>query len=214
MKKILSLLLAFSMIFTVLVCFSACSQPGTNTESQHTNSNTQNNGGENTENGGEEDISSPNKITSEQWTAILAITNYEAASTTGKKTTTYKSSGDVLMEETPSNGTTYYVIQDGKTYKVTNGVGVKVNKGFSIGDIVLKGLKNKFSDLVYDAENAIYTLTVSDGDITTNGEYTFKFENGKLLTATFKQGVTKTTIEFSGYGTTELEAPEFEASKW
>ena len=214
MKKIFSILLAFSMIFTVLVCFSACSQPGTNTETWPTNTNTQNSTNEGTESGGEETVLSPNEITSAEWTAILAITNYEAASTTNKKTTTYKSSQDALMVETPSNGTTYYVIQNGKTYKVSNGMGIKVNQGFSIGDMVLKGLKNKFSDMVYDKESAIYTLTVSDGNITTNGEYTFKFENGTLITATFKQGVTKTTIEFSGYGTTEVDAPEFEASTW
>lgn len=220
MKKILSILLTLSMIFAALVCFSACSQPGTNTETQHTNTNTQNSTNEGTESGGEDEggesepVLSPNEITSAEWTAILAITNYEAASTTSKKTTTYKSSQDALMVETPSNGTTYYVIQNGKTYRVSNGMGIKVNQGFSIGDMVLKGLKNKFSDMVYDKESAIYTLTVSDGDITTNGEYTFKFENGTLVTATFKQGVTKTTIEFSGYGTTEVDAPEFEASAW
>jgi hypothetical protein len=204
----------------VLVCFSACSQSGTNTETWPTNTNTQNNTNEETESGGEDEggesepVLSPNEITSAEWTAILAITNYEASSTTNKKTTTYKASQDALMVETPSNGTTYYAIRDGKTYRISNGMGIKVNQGFSIGDMVLKGIKNKFSDMVYDKESATYTLTVSDGNITTNGEYTFKFENGTLVTATFKQGVTKTTIEFSNYGTTEVDLPDFEVPAW
>jgi hypothetical protein len=80
--------------------------------------------------------------------------------------------------------------------------------------MIFKSLANQFSNLVYNEETNEYTLSYTAGDITTNGDYTFKFENGVLLSATYKQGVTKTTLEFSDFGTTEVEVPEFETPSW
>ena len=177
-----------------------------------------NENGENNENSDDQnqntEPSDPNKITEADWKAFLAITNYTVTQAIKGETTTYKSSGEALEIVSPEDGTTYYVIKDSKTYKVSNGIGTKVNSNLSIGDMVLKGLSDLFADMTYDGENHSYSLSVSSYDPNIKGDYSFYFENGVLLRAAKVKGVTMTSYEFSSYGTTKVEAPDFEITSW
>lgn len=237
MKKIISLILALSMIFAFTLAFASCgnsNDDGKNTENNENgepqkpadpNGDDENNeNGENIENGENNENtddqnqntepSDPNKITEADWKAFLAITNYTVTQAIKDETTTYKSSGEALEIVSPEDGTTYYVIKDSKTYKVSNGIGTKVNSGLSIGDMVLKGLGDLFADMTYDEENHSYSLTVSSYDPNIKGDYAFYFENGVLLRAAKVKGVIMTSYEFSSYGTTKVEAPDFEIASW
>lgn len=210
MKKFVSVLLIISMLFAFTLAFCACGDTNKDTgTSTDTNTETGTESNKDTE---DEAVvpSDPNKITKTEWEEILNTTNYTAFDSEDSSTI-YSTVGAVKMVDSDEDET-YYVEKDGKVYRVTNGTGLKVNLGLTLGKVVFSGqLDDKYDDMVYDEAEKCYTLSITDGDILSNGEYKFWFENGKLTSAYRKRGYTSGTIEFSEIGTTIIESvPEFE----
>lgn len=208
MKKIVSILLIISMLFAFTLAFCACGDTNGDTD---TDKGTE--AGTNTDKDTEGEVvapSDPNKITKAEWDEILNTTNYTAFDSEDSSTI-YSTVGAVKIVDSDKDET-YYVEKDGKAYTVRNGIGLKVNLGLSLGDVVFNGyLDNSYDDMVYDEAEKCYTLSITDGDILSNGEYKFWFENGKLTKAYRERGYTSGTIEFSEIGTTIIESvPEFE----
>ncbi|MBR2944653.1 MAG: hypothetical protein IKC16_06165 [Clostridia bacterium] len=206
MKKIVSILLIISMLFAFTLAFCACG--GTNTDTG-TSTNTITESDKDTE-GEALAPSDPNKITKSEWDEILSTTSYTAFDSEDSSTI-YSTVGAVKIVEGDGDET-YYVEKDGTVYRVSNGIGLKVNLGLTLGEMVFSSqLDNKYDDMVYNENEKCYTLSITDGDILSNGEYKLWFENGKLTKAFRERGYTSGTIEFSEIGTTIIESvPEFE----
>lgn len=208
MKKIVSILLIISMLFAFTLAFCACGDTNTDTD---TNTNTE--AGTNTDKDTEGEAvvpNDPNKITKAEWNEILSTTSYTAFDSEDSSTI-YSTVGAVKIVDSDGDET-YYVEKDGTVYRVSNGIGLKVNLGLTLGEMVFSSqLDNKYDDMVYNEDEKCYTLSITDGDILSNGEYKLWFENGKLTKAFRERGYTSGTIEFSEIGTTIIESvPEFE----
>ena len=197
MKKIISLLLALSMIFAFTLVFASCG--GSNNDDSGSN--------ENNETPAPKD---PNKITEADWEAILATTNYTALD--GEDSTRFYSTDGVVKRVTQDGTETYYIEQDGKVYVVTNGYGLNINMDLSLGFMMFSGtLDDAFDDMVYNEEGKYYSLSITDEDILSNGNYKFWFENGKLVKGFRERSGASAYIDFSDIGTTVIEnVPEFE----
>ena len=206
MKKIVSILLIISMLFAFTLAFCACGDTNTDTG---TSTGTGTESDKDTES---ETLapSDPNKITKSEWDEILSTTSYTAFDSEDSSTI-YSTVGAVKIVEGDGDET-YYVEKDGIVYRVSNGIGLKVNLGLTLGEMVFSSqLDNKYDDMVYNENEKCYTLSITDGDILSNGEYKLWFENGKLTRAFRERGYTSGTIEFSEIGTTIIESvPEFE----
>lgn len=206
MKKIVSILLIISMLFAFTLAFCACGDTNTDTG---TSTGTITESDKDTES---ETLapSDPNKITKSEWDEILSTTSYTAFDSEDSSTI-YSTVGAVKIVEGDGDET-YYVEKDGIVYRVSNGIGLKVNLGLTLGEMVFSSqLDNKYDDMVYNENEKCYTLSITDGDILSNGEYKLWFENGKLTRAFRERGYTSGTIEFSEIGTTIIESvPEFE----
>lgn len=206
MKKIVSIFLIISMLFAFTLAFCACGD---------TNTDTGTSTGTGTESDKDTDSetlapSDPNKITKSEWDEILSTTSYTAFDSEDSSTI-YSTVGAVKIVEGDGDET-YYVEKDGMVYRVSNGIGLKVNLDLTLGEMVFSSqLDNKYDNMVYNEDEKCYTLSITDGDILSNGEYKLWFENGKLTKAFRKRGFTSGTIEFSEIGTTIIESvPEFE----
>ena len=206
MKKIVSIFLIISMLFAFTLAFCACGD---------TNTDTGTSTGTGTESDKDTDSetlapSDPNKITKSEWDEILSTTSYTAFDSEDSSTI-YSTVGAVKIVEGDGDET-YYVEKDGMVYRVSNGIGLKVNLDLTLGEMVFSSqLDNKYDDMVYNENEKCYTLSITDGDILSNGEYKLWFENGKLTRAFRERGYTSGTIEFSEIGTTIIESvPEFE----
>ncbi len=206
MKKIVSILLIISMLFAFTLAFCACGDTNTDTD---TSTNTGTESDKDTE-GETLAPSDPNKITKSEWDEILSTTSYTAFDSEDSSTI-YSTVGAVKIVDSDGDET-YYVEKDGTVYRVSNGIGLKVNLDLTLGEMVFSSqLDNKYDDMVYNENEKCYTLSITDGDILSNGEYKLWFENGKLTRAFRKRGFTSGTIEFSEIGTTIIESvPEFE----
>lgn len=206
MKKIVSILLIISMLFAFTLAFCACGDTNTDTG---TSTNTITESDKDTE-GEALAPSDPNKITKSEWDEILSTTSYTAFDSEDSSTI-YSTEGAVKIVDSDGDET-YYVEKDGTVYRVSNGSGLKVNLDLTLGEMVFSSqLDNKYDDMVYNENEKCYTLSITDGDILSNGEYKLWFENGKLTKAFRKRGYTSGTIEFSEIGTTIIESvPEFE----
>ena len=206
MRKIVSILLIISMLFAFTLAFCACGDTNTDTGTS-TSTITESDKDTDSEALAPSD---PNKITKSEWDEILSTTSYTAFDSEGSSTI-YSTVGAVKIVEGDGDET-YYVEKDGIVYRVSNGIGLKVNLGLTLGEMVFSSqLDNKYDDMVYNENEKCYTLSITDGDILSNGEYKLWFENGKLTRAYRERGYTSGTIEFSEIGTTIIESvPEFE----
>ena len=206
MKKIVSILLIISMLFAFTLAFCACGDTNTDTGTS-TNTITESDKDTDSEALAPSD---PNKITKSEWDEILSTTSYTAFDSEDSSTI-YSTVGAVKIVDSDGDET-YYVEKDGIVYRVSNGIGLKVNLGLTLGEMVFSSqLDNKYDDMVYNENEKCYTLSITDGDILSNGEYKLWFENGKLTRAFRERGYTSGTIEFSEIGTTIIESvPEFE----
>ena len=200
MKKFLSILLALSMIFAFTLVFASCG--GSNNDDSGNNENNENN-----EAPAPKD---PNKITEADWKAVLATTNYTVFD--GEDSTRYYSTDGVVKRVAPDGTETYFVEQDGKVYVVTGGYGLNMNMDLCLGFVVFSGtLDDAYADMVYNEEGKYYSLSITEGDFLSNGNYKFWFENGKLVKSFRERDGASAYIDFTDIGTTVVEnVPEFE----